>query len=74
MERETVRLETLSEVFDIPLWTLRKWASKWAFPGIRSTPGRRIYVDLAKFRERWMSGEGSELEGASNVCKGKSSY
>ena len=51
--RKTVRLETLSEIYDIPLLTLRKWASERKFPGIIKRSGeRRIYVNLEKF-DKW---------------------
>lgn len=50
--RRTVRLETLSEIYDIPLQTLRRWASKRKFPGIIKRRGeRRLYVNLSKFDE-----------------------
>jgi len=56
-KQETVRLETLSEIFDIPLWTLRKWASQRKFPGIQKGRTRRVYVNLDIFRAWWNSGE-----------------
>ena len=57
-QQETVRLETLSQIFDIPLLTLRKWASNREFPGIIRIKGRRrIYVNLEKFREWWLNAE-----------------
>lgn len=60
-QRQTARLETISELYDVPLWTLRKWASKRMFPGIIQRKGtRRIYVDVEKF-DTWLR---SEAEGA----------
>ncbi len=52
MEKETGRLETLSELFDIPLGTLRKWASERRFPGIIKV-GRAVRVDIEMFR-KWL--------------------
>jgi len=46
---ETISLRGLSERFSIPLWTIRKWTSQRKFPGIIKK-GRKIYVDIAKFR------------------------
>ena len=46
----TVRLESLAEIYDVPIFTLRKWASERRFPGIIKRRGeRRLYVDLSKF-------------------------
>ena len=50
MERLTTNLEGISKMYGIPLWTLRKWASQRKFSGI-IRKGRRIYVDIEKFRE-----------------------
>jgi len=49
---ETTSLRGLSERFSIPIWTLRKWAAERKFPGIIKK-GRKIYVDIVKFRE-WL--------------------
>ena len=46
---ETARLETISQIFDIPLSTLRKWASQRKFPGIIKL-GRSVRVDVPVFR------------------------
>lgn len=54
--RKTVSLKTLSEMYDIKLWTLRKMASQRAFPGIIKM-GRRIYVVLEVFDAWFMSHE-----------------
>jgi len=51
---ETARLKTLATKFDIPINTLRVWASKGTFPGILKK-GRAIYVDMEKFREWWFN-------------------
>ena len=59
--KKTVRLETLSEIYDIPLLTLRKWASKRKFPGIIKRRGeRRIYVSLEKF-DKWCQEDSRDL-------------
>ena len=55
-QKRTVTLETLSEIYDIKLWTLRKLGSKRAFPGIIKM-GRRIYVKLEVFDAWFMSHE-----------------
>lgn len=54
----TMRLDSLAKKYDVPLWTLRKWASNRAFPGIIKQ-GRSIYVNVSKF-ERWFLSQ--ELE------------
>jgi len=60
MRKVTARLETLSEMYDIPLWTLRKLASHREFPGILKPVGkRRIYVDIKKFDE-WFKNDRQE--------------
>lgn len=48
IERQMVTLKTLSEIFDMPLWTLRNWASRRIFPLYKVNT--RIYVDLSEFR------------------------
>jgi hypothetical protein len=54
--KRTVRLETISDIYDVPLNTLRKWASRREFPGIIKRRGaRRLYIDIAKF-DRWFRG------------------
>ena len=55
-DKRTVTLETLSGMYNIKLWTLRKLASARAFPGIIKM-GRRIYVNLAVFDKWFMSHE-----------------
>ena len=50
MKQELAKLKTLSEQFDIPLWTLRKWASERRFPGIIKL-GRSVKVDISLFRQ-----------------------
>lgn len=49
MDKEIASLKTVSERFDIPLWTLRKWASERRFPGILKI-GHSVRVDVATFR------------------------
>lgn len=73
MQRRTAQLETLSDVYDIPLNTLRKWASQRRFPGIVKRRGaRRIYVDVEKF-DRWFRqiGEETDVSGRSDELQGK---
>jgi len=53
---EVTDLRGLSVRFGVPLWTLRKWASERKFPGIIKT-GRRVYVDISKFRNWFYEGE-----------------
>ena len=48
LKREKITLRTLSIMFDIPLWTLRSWASKRLFPIYKINT--RIYVDINEFR------------------------
>lgn len=56
--RKTVRLETLSQLYDVPLQTLRKWAAQRMFPGIIKRKGaRRLYVSLEAFDVWFKSGE-----------------
>jgi len=50
----TMRLHSLSKKYDIPLWTLRKWASERRFPGINKI-GSSIYVNVTIF-EKWFLG------------------
>jgi len=50
-EKEQVTLEKLSEMFDIKLWTLRRYAAERRFPLIKL--GSRIYVNIEDFRE-WL--------------------
>jgi len=50
MKQELAKLETISEKFDIPLSTLRKWASERKFDGIVKL-GRAVRVDVSIFRE-----------------------
>jgi len=57
--KETAKLKTISEMFDIPLVTLRIWASKRLFPGIIKKD-RSIYVNVKVFRDWWI--ENSEEE------------
>ncbi len=47
-KREKITLKSLSIMFDIPLWTLRSWASKRLFPMYKIS--NRIYVDIEEFR------------------------
>lgn len=62
MEKQTVRLETLAAMYDIPLNTLRKWASQRRFPGILKRRGaRRIYIDVEKF-DHWFRQTGEETD------------
>jgi len=49
-QKKTMKLETLSQTYDIPLWTIRKWASERRFPGIIKK-GRSVYVDKGKFHD-----------------------
>lgn len=48
IRKQMVTLKTLSEIFDMPLWTLRSWASKRLFPLYKVNT--RIYVDIVEFR------------------------
>lgn len=48
INRQMVTLKSLSDIFDMPLWTLRNWASKRLFPLYKVNS--RIYVDLTEFR------------------------
>lgn len=58
MKQKTALLEGLSDIYGIPLGTVRKWASDRIFPGIiRRKGARRLYVDLEKFDEWFRSGE-----------------
>ena len=50
MEKEIETLKGISERFDIPIWTLRKWASERKFPGIIKL-GRSVKVDISLFRQ-----------------------
>jgi len=73
IEKRTAQLDTLAEVYDIPLNTLRKWASKRRFPGIVKLRGaRRIYVDVEKF-DHWFrqTGEETDMSGRSDEPQGK---
>ena len=73
MQRRTVKLETLSEIYDVPINTLRKWASRREFPGILKRRGaRRIYVDVEKF-DKWFrqTGEETDARGRSDEPQGK---
>ncbi|GJM16100.1 MAG: hypothetical protein DHS20C13_14270 [Thermodesulfobacteriota bacterium] len=64
MKKTTVQLKTLADIYDIPLGSLRKLASKREFPGILKRKGTRtIYVDLRKFDE-WF--RNAELTGENN--------
>ena len=57
-QQQTARLETISKMYDIPLWSLRKMASRREFPGIIQRKGtRRIYVDIDKF-DAWFRADG----------------
>jgi len=55
-QKETAQLKTLSKMFDIPLWTLRAWASKRTFPGIIKRK-RSLYVIVEEFRKWFFNGE-----------------
>jgi len=56
LKQLTVRLETLSKMYDVPIATIRRWARDRLFPGISVRKGgRRIYVDPEKF-DRWFRG------------------
>jgi len=50
MDKEIAKLETVAEIFDIPLNTLRKWASERKFSGIIKL-GRSVRVDIPTFRQ-----------------------
>ena len=57
MEQLTVRLETLSRMYDVPLATMRRWARDRLFPGISVRKGgRRIYVNPGLF-DKWFRAE-----------------
>jgi hypothetical protein len=49
LERQTVTLEVLSQLFGVSLHTLRKEAAQRKFPLLKK--GRRIYVDPKEYRE-----------------------
>lgn len=49
MDKEFATLKGISERFDIPIHTIRKWASERKFPGIIKL-GRSIKVDIPVFR------------------------
>jgi len=55
-KRETVKLKTLSRIFDIPLNSLRIYASRGDIPGVIKK-GRSVYVVLDDFREWWLNKE-----------------
>ena len=61
----TMRLHSLAKKYDIPLWTLRKWASQRRFPGINKV-GSSIYVNVSTF-EDWFLGH--EIQINSQVPK-----
>ncbi len=50
MDKEIAKLETVAEIFDIPLNTLRKWTSERRYPGIIKL-GRSVKVDISVFRQ-----------------------
>ena len=58
---EAARLETISKIFDIPLSTLRKWASERKFPGVIKL-GRAVRVDVPTFRE-WIQSHRVDKKG-----------
>lgn len=70
LQPKTVRVERVSEIYDIPLNTLRKWISRDEVPGlIRRAGGRRIYVDLKTFDEWFRLGaieDNGEVDEATN--------
>ena len=47
---EVVTLRTLSQLFDIPIWTLRKWSSQRRLPGLIKL-GHSVRVDVETFRD-----------------------
>jgi len=55
-KKETVKLRTLSQIFDIPLNSLRIYASRGDIPGVIKK-GRSVYVVLDDFREWWLNKE-----------------
>ena len=60
MRHKTVRLETLSVTYDIPLSTLRQWAYKRKFPGIKKKMGiKQVYVDPEVF-DHWFRGKDTD--------------
>ena len=56
ISKETVKLRTLSQMFDIPLSSLRIYASRGDIPGVIKR-GRSVYVVLEVFRTWWMDKE-----------------
>jgi len=49
--KTTMKLDSLANQFDIPLWTLRKWTSERSYPGIIKK-GTSVDVNVSKF-EKW---------------------
>jgi len=47
---EVVTLRILSQMFSIPLWTLRKWSAERRLPGLIKL-NRSVRVDVSVFRE-----------------------
>jgi len=50
MDKEIAKLETVAEIFDIPLNTLRKMTAARSYPGIIKL-GRAVRVDIPIFRQ-----------------------
>lgn len=63
IDKEITTLKGISERFDIPIWTLRKWASERKFPGIIKL-GRSVKVDIPIFRQWVNSHRVDKPEGA----------
>lgn len=48
---QSVTLKTISKMFGIPLWTLRKWAAQRRFSLYKVNT--RIYVNPSEFLDWW---------------------
>jgi hypothetical protein len=55
-------LQEVSNIYNIPLWTLRAYVSKRFIPHRRI--GRRIYIDPERF-EKWLSER--DVEATENI-------
>jgi len=60
-QQKQLSLQQVSDIYGIPLWTLRAYISKRFIPHRRI--GRRIYVDRERF-EKWL--EARDVENIDN--------